>query len=248
MIAGLILLVVLPAIFYGKRYLFPKEWPKTTITIPEGYTVAQIDELLTEVGVLKGGKLANFKPADFDYPFLDGVSGDSLEGFLFPDTYEFFLNSPSRVVAAKFLDNFGRKASGFLEPEIAYKTLILASMIEKEVPDTNGDRELVAGILENRLEAGMFLNVDATVCYAESPLGCAGVEDIDFGVDSRYNTYHYRGLPPGPIANPGISAIKAAAHPRRSDYLYYLSRPDTQETIFSKTLDEHNKNIVKYLK
>lgn len=234
--------------FFGKRHLFPKQYPKITITIPEGYTLAQIDETLTTAGVLNGGKLSNFKPADFDYPFFAAATGNSLEGFLFPDTYEFFLNSPSRVVAKKMLDNFALKTAGVLDPEKAYRTVILASMIEKEVPDKNGDREMVAGVLNNRLSLGMLLNVDATVCYAESPLGCAGVKDIDFTIDSRYNTYRYKGLPPGPISNPGLSAIEAAAEPRASNYLYYLSRSDTKETIFSKTLDEHNKNIVKYLK
>jgi len=243
-----ILFVALAAIFCGRRWLFPKQWPKTTITIPEGYTVAQIDEVLTAAGVLNGGRLANLKPTDFDYPFLANATGESLEGFLFPDTYEFFLNSPSRVVAQKMLDNFSSKAALLLEPETAYQTVIIASMIEKEVPDKRNDRRLVAGIIESRLDLGMPLNVDAAVCYAESPFGCAGVEDIDFEIDSRYNTYKYRGLPPGPISNPGLSAIKAALNPEDSDYLYYLSRPDTKETIFSKTLDEHTKNIVKYLK
>jgi UPF0755 protein len=236
------------ALFSGRRYLFPKEYPKTTVTIPEGYTLAQIDEVLKEQKVTKGASLADLKPADFDYEFLSAATEENLEGFLFPDTYEFFLNSPVRVVAKKFLDNFALKTSGVLGPENAYKTIILASMIEKEIPDKNNDQELVAGILENRLALGMFLNVDATVCYAESPFGCAGVEDIDLTIDSRYNTYYYRGLPPGPISNPGLSAIRAVVNPRSSDYFYYLSRPDTKETIFSKTLDEHNKNIVKYLK
>jgi UPF0755 protein len=235
-------------LFFGRRHLFPKQYPTVTITIPEGYTLLQIDETLTTAGVLNGGRLSNFRPADFDYPFFVAATGDSLEGFLFPDTYEFFLHSPSMVVAEKFLDNFALKTAGILEPGKAYRTVILASMIEKEVPDENGDREMVAGILKNRLNSGMLLNVDATVCYAESPFGCAGVEDIAFTIDSRYNTYRYKGLPPGPISNPGLSAIEAAAEPRDSNYLYYLSRPDTKETIFSKTLDEHNKNIVKYLK
>jgi UPF0755 protein len=228
-------------------------YPKKSIMIPEGYTVAQIDKLMAGEGIIgKPGDILGIKPeilAD-DYPFLKGKK--SMEGFLFPDTYEFFEKSSPETVVRKMLDNFKNKAWNKLEPlggDTAYQRLILASIVEREVRDMKDDRAIVAGLLLKRMKIGMPLQTDVTICYVKDPLGCdGGVTKEDLLINSPYNTYLNRGLPPTPIDNPGLSAIEAAVNPKSSDYLFYISRKDTGETIFSKTIDEHNANVVKYLR
>ena len=237
-----------------------------SIFIPEGATVRDIDNILSEAGVLPAGTLVNFNKSYEvslrkvgDYEFLRGIF--SLEGFLFPDTYRFFKNTSAEAVLKKFLDNFQKKAWPILEEcqkskvkcqmSEAGEILIIASLLEKEAPDYE-DRRMIAGVLYKRLEIGMGLQVDATIVYAKCgglfiTCGSPRVLKSDLAVKSLYNTYLYRGLPPGPIGNPGLDAIKAALNPIASEYIYYLSDPKTKKTIFSKTLDEHNDNRVKYL-
>ncbi len=202
--------------------------PDIKVLIAEGKTLKEVDAELSAAGLIKRGALEKFdgRPLKKDYPFL--VSVQSLEGFLFPDTYRF---SPDLLVESavrKFLDNFQRKAWPILEEREkrmgnSYKILILAALIEKEVP-FHEDRLLVSGVLHNRLRIGMPLQVDAEPW-----------------------TYKNYGLPPAPIANPGLSAIEAALNPAKTDYLYYLSDPKTKKTIFSETLEEHIRNKAKYL-
>lgn len=126
--------------------------------------------------------------------------------------------------------------------------LILASILEKEVTNEH-EAQIVAGIMEKRLAIGMPLQVDASIIYAKCKrfISCPALIRSDFRIESPYNTYFYKGLPPTPISNPGIDAISAARSPVRSNYLYYLSDPRTRQTIFSKTFDEHNANRIKYL-
>lgn len=208
-----------------------------TITIIEGQTVKDIDGLLSAVGILKPGELLAYRPKD----------QKSLEGYLFPDTYRFFPNSPIEDVVKKFLDNFEKKARPLLMEDGGREALIMASLIEKEIPLFD-DRVLVSGILWKRLAAGMGLQVDAAICYAKlkSSIGCR-LAKADFAIDSSYNTYKYAGLPPTPIGNPSLSAINAARNPKNSEYWYYLSDPKTKKTIFSRTLEEHNEKRAKYL-
>ena len=224
------------------------------IVIVEGATMRDIDSMLAEAGISPAGAVRSFSinQVRSDYPFLAKIS--SLEGFLFPDTYRFHAASTPEAVIRKFLDNFYAKAY----PEFAarrgnfYDELKIASLVEKEVPDLKDDGAIVAGIILRRLNIGMGLQIDATVLYAR----CGGalitcdnntLSRSDFAVDSRYNTYLYRGLPPTPISNPGLAAIRAAINPQKSPYLYYLSDPKTKRTIFSETFDEHNENRAKYL-
>src|SRR3989344_6352885 len=127
-----------------------------------------------------------------------------------------------------------------------YKVLTIASMLEKEVPHFE-DRKIVAGIFEKRLEAGWPLQVYAALCY-KKPGKCHPLGALDLKRDSPYNTYLYKGLPPTPISNPGLEAIKAALAPQKSSNWFYLSDPETGNTVFAETLDEHNKNRPHYLK
>ncbi len=182
------------------------------ITATEGETMADIEKSLVDADVIKKWTLTKRR-------------GKSLEGFLFPDTYRFFKDADIDNVISKFVGNFYQKAMPVLiKAPNAYQALIVASIIEKEVPFSE-DRPLVAGILYRRLAIGMALQVD-----------------------SAPETYDHPGLPKTPISNPGLDAIRAAVYPQKSDYLYYLSDPRTKRTIFSKTFDEHVANKFKYLR
>jgi UPF0755 protein len=218
---------------------------EVTVTIPEGSNIYQIDGALANALVIKRGDLIDFNIQ----------SSNEFEGRLFPDTYRFFTGTPVASVAQKLLDNFNAKAGPILAPDIKNATsdIVVASLIEKEVSDPT-DQKIVAGIIYKRLKQGIALDLDATVCYIKyqraptSTAGCLPLASVDYKVKSAYNTYLYQGLPPGPIGNPGISAIQAAIAPQASPYLYYLTDPATGKTIFAKTLDEQNANRVKYLK
>jgi UPF0755 protein len=226
------------------------------LVIPEGKAMADIDALLSTRGVLLPGAFLELEPSQFpEYAFLDGA--ESLEGFLFPDTYRIQPDAVAEAVARKMLNAFRDKALPLFPVSEApgaviadaYDALILASLLEKEVPEFH-DRRIVSGILRKRLGVGMALQVDATVVYAvcEGSFDtCGGLTREDYMLQSVFNTYVHRGLPPAPIANPGVAAIEAALAPEPSPYLYYLSDQETGETIFSKTLEEHNEARERYL-
>lgn len=210
----------------------PPITPRTTVTIPEGSTVSEVNSILQEGGVL-----------------VDAELSQDLEGYLFPDTYEFFLGSSIEVVEGKFRETFEKKAVPVIDQAgggvSVHEILTIASLIEEEVPDSD-ERKITSGIIWKRIKNGIPLQVDASICYIkESP--CLPITDGDKNIDSPYNTYRYKGIPPGPISNPGADAIEASLNPEESPYLYYLSDPETGKTVFAQTLDEHNSNVVKYL-
>lgn len=212
------------------------------VTIPEGYTSEEIGALLQKAGLAVdiGAQMQAL-----------GIH----EGMLFPDTYFFKKEAAGRAVVARMHDNFIRRTAP-LQPLISQSgrafsdILIMASLIEEEIPHSN-DRPIIAGLLWKRLGAGMPLQVDATVIYAKGVRGGHGRERMltaaDLGIDSRYNTYRNPGLPPYPIANPGLDAITAALAPQESEYWYYLSKPDGT-TVFSRSLEEHNRAKSLYLR
>jgi UPF0755 protein len=220
--------------------------PSVTVTIPEGSNLYEIDKTLADAGVIARGDLINF------------ASDGSIEGKLFPDTYQFFEGSDVASVVQKFLDNFSAKAAPLFaaDPKNAERDLTLASIIEKEAPSST-DESMIAGIILNRMADGMRLQLDPTVCYAEQIampqeiVDCSTLTRTDFTsaspYDSDYNTYLHAGLPPGPIGNPGITAIEAAIHPASSSYLYYISDPATGRVHYAATLAGQNANIKKYL-
>lgn len=213
---------------------------EAVVTVPEGFTAADIDSLLVRAGVTQSGE------------FLALAREGGLEGRLFPDTYRFYFNSRPQQVLDRFLSEFERQAAPLLkaDPENIERNLVLASLLEKEVPDYE-ERRIVAGLLLKRAAAGMPLQVDATICYIKEVLRpeepCEPIRTLDKEIDSPYNTYLNSGWPPGAISNPGVLAIKAALDPVDSLYWYYLSDPDTGKTIFAETLDEHLANQLKYL-
>ncbi len=209
------------------------------VTIPEGSSIYDIDSILSAAGIFPQGE------------FITLAKQHNLEGELFPDTYRFYLKSSDADIFQKFSDNFKKHLAPILpaDPALARQVLIMASILEKEV-QTAADQKIVAGILWKRLKAGMPLQADATICYAKRAAGaksCYPLTALDTAMESPYNTYLNRGLPPGPIGNPGVSAVLAALSPTSTPYWFYLTDPVTHQTIFAKTLAEQEANRAKYL-
>lgn len=232
------------------------------MTLPEGGTLNDLAQILQDQNMSAGVVFAQFaahssgSELEKKYPFLKQVSTISgLEGYLFPDTYYMIKDASVADIADTFLQNFDKKITPTIRADItrAGKTLheiiIMASLIEKEVI-SDQDRKMVSGILWNRLRLDIPLQVDATINYIKkqnrSHASNGRISHADLLLKSPYNTYLHGGLPVGPIGNPGLSAILAAIHPTSSPYLYYLSASDGH-TIFSRTLEEHNKAKQKYL-
>lgn len=233
------------------------------VTIPEGFNFKEIENRLAEKGVVESSAnnlLISKNTLDMDfykqYDFLKCDNNKYLcvfEGYLFPDTYKFEAdNFPINEddVIEKMLSNFQDRTKD-LQKEALQKgkdfrnIVIMASILEKEVR-TLEDMKIVSGLLWKRIFIGMPLQVDATIAY----LTGKKTGEITYGdlkQDSPYNTYLHKGLPPAPISNPGIVALEAALNPIENDYLYYLSKP-TGETVFSKTIEEHNRAKNMYLK
>lgn len=224
------------------------------ITIIEGWHSQEIASYLEKEKLVKKenfleavSQINNFREK---YEFLKDERIKSLEGFLFPDTYRVYADAESQEIISKMLDNFDKKLDKKLREEIEkqkktiYEIIILASIVEKETA-TKEDREIIAGIFWKRLVAGLALQADSTVNYVTGKnVRQASAEDIK--IDSPYNTYRYRGLPPGPISNPGLETIKATIYPQQSPYWYFLNTEDGR-TIYSRTFEEHKNNKIKYL-
>ena len=222
------------------------------ITIPEGYTVSQIIHLMAEKGVnTEENLLEAAKTASFSYEYINNNSEDisRLEGYLFPDTYDFYLNEKPANAINRLIKNFDSKLDDDLLAQAEArgydlkKIITIASLIEKETDGT--DQAKIASVIYNRLEGsgdkgGTYglLQIDAALLYAlpdhEGP-----ITNADKQTDSKYNLYKYAGLPPTPIANPGLAAIEASLEPDTTDYYYYALGKDGKHH-FSKTLQEHN--------
>ena len=234
------LIFVFGVLVLGIIFLRPSspsvESNEIAITIPEGYTVAQMGELFEKEGLFL--KEEFIKIAQID------------EGFLFPDTYKFFKNTTPKKVIEKMKKNFDIKVAEFL-PEIERQKkslrdiIIMASIIEREIHNTD-DRGLVSGILWKRIQKGIGLQVDASLTYVLGKTSAELTAD-DLKLDSPYNTYKYRGLPKGPISNPGKEAIFAAIFPVNSSYLFYLSDKDGV-TRYAVDFEGHKLNKLRYLR
>ncbi len=219
---------------------------RKSFTIPEGFTVKQIGNLLVKQGICKSGDWSKAINQEYDYNFLKDVSSYSLtplEGFLFPDTYSILESTTAEQIIQQMLNNFQQHWNGEVS-SLARKqglsvreTVIIASIIEKEANQAN-ERRRISGVIHNRLQQGMLLQLCPTVLY------CLGQEDKenvsyeDLQVDSLYNTYKYAGLPPGPISCPGAASILAALNPEKHNYYYYVAKGDGSH-YFSKTYSEH---------
>ena len=217
------------------------------ISIPEGYNVRQIIALMDKYGVNTAEKLTDAAMnSDFNYSFIDNnKKGDltRLEGYLFPDTYEFFVDEDPTHALSRLLDNFNTKMSDELMQKVEAsgyslnQILTIASLIEKETDGT--DRENIASVIYNRLNAGMPLGIDASILYAYPDHEGAPTADM-LADPSPYNTRLNTGLPPTPIANPGIASVNAALYPESTGYYYYALDTATGQHRFFTNADEFN--------
>lgn len=230
-----------------------------TVTIPEGYTIEQIIDTLVENGLSSKDELTSvLQDGEFNYDFLSDDLGNEtnrLEGYLFPDTYEFYLSDDADTIINKMLGNFQNKLNDDSEGDslaelceakgMSVADMVnIASMIEKEAVNAD-DMYQVSGVIANRLNHSSeypYLNIDATIQYA---VGHLELTDEDMKTDSPYNTYTSKGLPPGPICNPGLDAMKAAVSPAQHDYYYYVANADGSAHIYAKTQEEQTANIKK---
>jgi len=251
------------------------EASSVTVTIPEGWRREQIADYLVAAGAFTSTTTAAKdyvrQTATTDltgldvarYPFLQGrPAGVGLEGYLFPDTYKLPTGGATAAeMLQRQLDDFAARVLPVYDKAITdhttelklYQVLILASIVEREavVP---AERPIIAEVYLNRLAKGMRLEADPTVQYAMGYQKATGMwwktpvslEEYG-GVNSPYNTYLNPGLPPGPIANPGLSSIEAALKPAKHDYLYFVAKPDGSGThVFAKTFEEQQQNVQKY--
>ncbi|MEE9233747.1 MAG: endolytic transglycosylase MltG [Nitrospirales bacterium] len=219
-----------------------------SITIPEGYSVVQIGDMLEQKNLAEKQAFLSFHR---DREFIQSLNIDapSLEGYLFPDTYRFPRYTPPESLIRTFVNRFHEMVTPEMQEQAKnlgmtlQEVLTLASVIEKETGLAT-ERSLVSGVFHNRLRRNIPLQSDPTVIYALEYFD-GNIRKADLSVDSPYNTYRVRGLPPGPIANPGLAAIQAALYPTPSNFVYFVSRNDGSHQ-FSATLAEHNKAVDKY--
>ncbi len=226
-----------------------------TVTVPEGWTMFDIAAELDRQGVCSR---EDFLTAAHNTSLIADLAPQarSLEGFLFPSTYEFTRRATCDQAVKRMVQNF-RAVWETIQPgsttqlpeNLALEQVVtLASLVERETPNPN-ERPLVAGVFYNRLRHGELLQCDPTVQYAMDLAGHPekNVHAVDLQMDSPYNTYKHRGLPPGPIANPGEASLRAALAPATTDYMYFVAN-DEGGHAFSRTLAEHNRNVARLRK
>ena len=233
---------ILLRITSGKTVLYP-------VTIPEGYRITEIARLLHSEG-LADQEVFIRQTQDENLIRSLGISADNLEGYLFPETYHFSKFTPEKKIVQKMVDTFREQV---LKPQLLmsakksslswHEIITLASLIEKET-GLDSERKIISSVFHNRLRKNMRLQTDPTVIYAMEKFD-GNIRKRDLKIDSPYNTYRHKGLPPGPIANPGLKSIEAAISPIESDHLYFVSRQDGSHH-FSSTLIEHNRAVQKY--
>jgi UPF0755 protein len=253
-----------------------------TVVVPEGFTMFDIARAIAGAGL---GPAEDFlKVAQSDTTLIGDLApgAQSLEGYLFPDTYQFSRMMTMKEMAAAMVKQFRQVASQiglteaskvatpesgagsatgsphievevngkFVDPnqetDALERTVIMASIIEKETAVAD-ERPMVASVYYNRLQKRIALDADPSIIYAELLAGTytGALHHDDMSFSSRYNTYKYVGLPPGPIANPGKSALEAAMHPAQSDYYYFVADAQGHHR-FARTFEEHNKNVAAY--
>lgn len=221
------------------------------ITIPEGWTISDIGDYLQKSKVVTKDEFIAATRKEYNYDFLSNKPASvGLEGYLFPDTYQVSLKASAEDIVNKMLTNFDNKLTSALKAEVAgsgmnlHQVLTLASIVEREASKPE-DRKVVAGIFSARLKDDMPLQSDVTVLYV---LGVKDkiLTDADLKVVSPYNTYLNKGLPIGPINNPGIEAIEAVLNPTITEYRYFLAADG--KVYYSKTLAEHQEKVIKYLR
>ncbi len=214
----------------------------TTLTVPEGFTVRQIARRLAVAGLTDETSFLTLAETQGRTFHVAGWTppNANLEGYLFPDTYTVPKGAAPREILQLMLQNFHARVVLPYHP--SPDTVTLASLVEREA-EVDGDRPLIAAVYANRLRLGMRLQCDATVQYA-LPEHKARLFFADLRVESPYNTYRHAGLPPTPIANPGLPSLEAALHPAPVNYLYYVAGPGGRH-VFSATLAAHDAAVAR---
>lgn len=262
----LLVIIVAGGIFAGRKYMAYRQQKAeearklaearkvVTVMIPEGYSVDMMAKRLEEQGVFKADEfLKAVKNTDqYQNAFIKDIQAKKgtkykLEGYLYPDTYKIYKSSKPEDLIQKMLDNFDKKytalAKDYKGKHSMAEIMTIASMIEREASNTS-ERPVIAGVIENRLAKKMKLQIDPTVLYTTTD-GLYNAKKVyyrDLKVKTVYNTYVIKGLPAGPICNPADTAIKAAMHPKKHDYLYYRTDGSKKGThVFTKTFTEHKK-------
>lgn len=220
-----------------------------SITIPEGYHNRQIAERFLDRKIIKDKK--EFEIAAKSQALLNKykIAGESVEGYLFPDTYTFPIGYTIDKILDAMVKNFFQKTSAIdafpSDPQKIHRLVILASIVEREAKRKD-ERATIAGVFANRLKKNYPLESCATIQYLfEKPKTRLYYYHLE--MKSPYNTYKHAGLPPGPISNPGIEAIKAALNPEPTDYMFFVVKDDEGRHAFSKSLSEHNRAKKKYI-
>jgi UPF0755 protein len=230
-----------------------------TVVVPEGFNIFDVAGAVAGAGLLKdtGDAKAEFLQAEMQHVELVkqwSPQAKSVEGFLFPDTYRFGRHATAVQILTAMTKRFGVEAArlgldsrGDVTTPME-RVVTMASLVEKEV-HLDAERPVVASVFENRLAAGMPLQTDPAVIYASLLRGTwtGVIHQSELHSDSAYNTYAHTGLPPGPICNPGLAALKAAMHPATTDYLYFVADANGA-TRFAKNLAGHNANVAEYRK
>jgi peptidoglycan lytic transglycosylase G len=220
------------------------------ITIPEGYTMFDIAKAMEDAGL---GPAADFlQVAETQTQLISDLApgAKSLEGYLFPNTYQFTRTQSLEEMAAEMVHQFRQVAQQIglnagVNSDVP-RVVTMASIVEKETAAPE-ERPLVAGVYYNRLAQKMALDADPSVIYAELLASTyqGSLHHADLAVNSPYNTYRFPGLPPGPISNPGRSALEAALHPDNTKFLYFVSGGNGHHR-FARSLEEHNRNVAAY--
>ena len=234
----------------GKQYL-------VTVTIPEGYTLKRIGEMLEEKGIISADKFVSAASSENLLRELN-ISGVSAQGFIYPDTYKLALETPGDMLVRHMVNTFRNKLSELnidtagLSADEIYRKVTLASIVEREYR-LAGEAPLIASVFLNRLKINMPLQSCATVVYVLTDIKQkqhpAVLTYADLEIESDYNTYRHYGLPPGPICNPGSVALSAAFKPAESPYLYFvLEDPSAGNHKFTETLSQHNAAKQLYIK
>ena len=216
------------------------------VTIPEGYTMFDIAKAMEDAGL---GSAADFlQVAETQTQLISDLAPEatSLEGYLFPNTYQFTRTESLEEMAAAMVHQFRAVAQEIRLNSDIPRVVTIASIVEKETAAPE-ERPLVASVYYNRLAQNMALDADPSVIYAELLTGTyqGSLRHADLAVNSPYNTYRFPGLPPGPIGNPGKSSLQAALHPENSNFLYFVADGNGHHR-FARSLEEHNRNVAAY--
>ncbi len=218
-----------------------------TVTIPEGYTMFDIAKAMEDAGLGPAQDFLHIAQTQTQLISDLAPEARSLEGYLFPNTYEFTRTQSNEEMVAQMVRQFRQVAQQIGLTTNVQQTVTMASIVEKEtaVPE---ERSRVASVYYNRLAKRMALDADPCIIYALLLAGTytGSLHHTDLGVNSPYNTYRFAGLPPGPIGNPGRSALEAALHPDDTKFLYFVSDGKDGHHRFAQSLEEHNRNVAAY--